>query len=110
MLVWGNLSLALPEGDANLVVHTHAGLPKRKFCNPRTSCEPDGAHSFWVGATHVLPSQSEMRTPWCTLTLRTLWCTLILGRRNVSFAFSERDANPMVHTESGVAKREFGTP
>jgi hypothetical protein len=93
-----NLGFAFAERDANPMVHTHSGLPKPRFCIARTRCEPSGAHSFWVAETYVLHSQNEMRT---------LWCTRILGSRNLGFAFSERDANPMVHTHSGLLKPRF---
>ena len=42
--------------------------------------------------------------------MRTLWCKLILGRRDLGYAFPERDANIMVHTHSGLAKPNFSTP
>ena len=91
----------VPERDANPMVHTHSGLAKLKFCVPRTRCEPYGAHSFWVGETYVLRSQNE---------IRSLWCKLVLAWRNLGFAFPERDANPMVHTHSGLAKPSFCVP
>ena len=118
ILGWPNVGCALPERDANHVVPTHARLAKPMFCIPGARCEPYGAHSFWVGETSVLHSQNEMRTRWCTLhswlakprvlqsqnEIRTLWCTFILGWRSLRFAFPGRDANPMVHTRSGLAK------
>jgi hypothetical protein len=99
-LILGSRSLryALPERDANPMVHTQFGLAKPWFCILRTRCEAYGAHSVWVGETWVLHSQNEMRT---------LWCTLILGSRNLSFGHPERDANPTVHTHSGLAKPWF---
>ena len=89
------------DRDANPMVQCHSEFAKLKFCIPRTRCEPYGAHPFWVGETKVLHSQNGMRT---------LWCTVILGWRNLSFAFPERDANPMVHIHSGLAKPRFCTP
>ena len=58
-----------PGRDANPMVQTHFELAKRRFCNPRTKCEPYGAHSFWAVETQASQSQNEMRTLWCTLIL-----------------------------------------
>ena len=93
-----NLGFAFAERDAHPTVHTHSGLRKPRFCIRRTRCEPYRAQSFWVAETSVLHTQNEMRT---------LWCTLMLGCRNLGFAFAERDANPMVHTHSGLPKPRF---
>ena len=42
--------------------------------------------------------------------MRTLRCAIILGWRHLGFAFPERDANPVVHTYSGLAKPGFRIP
>ena len=42
--------------------------------------------------------------------MRTLPSKLILGWRTVSFAFPEREANPMVHTRVGLAKPRYCIP
>jgi hypothetical protein len=81
--------------------HTQSGLAIPKFCIPRTRCEPYAAYSFWVAEAQVLHSQNAMRA---------VRCTFILGRRNLGMAFSERDASPMVHTHSGLAKLRFCMP
>ena len=97
--VWvGDTNLAFPDRDANPLVQTQLGLAKPKFGIPRARCESYGAHLLWVCETWVLQSQNEMRT---------LWCTLILGLRNLGFAVPERDANPMVHIHSALAKPRF---
>ena len=90
-----------PEPDANHMVQTHSGLAKPRFSNFKTRREPYGTHSVWVGESPALHSQNEMRT---------LWRTLILGCRTLGFAFSERDANPMVHIHFGKAKPRLCIP
>ena len=52
----------------------------------------------WVGESYVVHSQNEMLTQCCKLTL---------GWRKLSFAVPERDANPMAHTQSGLAQHDF---
>ena len=42
--------------------------------------------------------------------MRPLWCTLILGWRNLGVAFPERDASPLAHTQSGLAKPRLRIP
>jgi hypothetical protein len=95
------IAKTFPERHANLMVHTHSGFAKTKFFAPRATCEPYGAHSFWVGETQVFHSQNEMRI---------LRCTLFLVWRNLVAAFPERDANPMVHSRARLAKHKFCIP
>ena len=83
------------------MAHTHSGLAKPKLSSFRTRRETYGTHSVWFGETPALHSQNEMRT---------LWRTLILGWRNLGFAFSERDANPMVQIHFGKAKPRLCIP
>jgi hypothetical protein len=118
ILGWRNLSFALPEREANPMVHAHAELRN-------------------LG----LQSQNEMRTLWCTRilgcrnlsfafrerdanTIRRTHCgvrksTVCMPRTRCepSRAHSiwvgetkvfERDADTMVHTHSGFAKFKFG--
>ena len=42
--------------------------------------------------------------------LQVLWCAFLLGLRNPCFTFPERDANPVAHTHSALAKPKFCIP
>ena len=102
ILRWRNLGFAVPERDSSPMAHAHSGLAQLALRTPRTRSELDGAHTIWVGEPYfVLHSQNEMRA---------LCCTLILRWANRSVAFPERNASPMAHPHSRLAKPAVGVP
>jgi hypothetical protein len=99
VLGWINLVFAFPTRDANPMSQTHSVSPKLEFCQRRATVGPYGTHSFWV---------SEKPRIWITRTrcqpygAHSSW----VGRAQ-GFAFSNRDANPMLETHSVFAKPMF---
>ena len=106
--------------DANPLAHTHLGLARPRFCISEDKMLTQWC-TFRVASRHLsLASQNVTRTLWCTIILgwRILLCIprtryephgahSCWVLRSLAFSFPERDANPMMHTNSELVERRF---